>query len=67
MNKALLGIVAVLTGLFVIMALRAATVFDDVQLAPADRLAQVTLDEDSAVGRLAGATLDGATDEEAAK
>ena len=55
MKKLLLGLGAVILGLVVIMIVRANTVFEDVQLAPAEGLPQVVLDEDGAVERLAGA------------
>ena len=55
MKKILLGAAAAFLGVIVIMVLRANTVFEDVQLAPAEGLAQVTLDEDAVVDRMAGA------------
>ena len=55
MKKLLLGSGAVLLGLVAIMIVRANTAFDDVQLAPADGLPQVALDEDAVVERFAGA------------
>lgn len=55
MKKLLLGIAAVLVGLIVIAAFRASTTFEDVQLAPAENLAQVELNEEQVVDRMAGA------------
>ena len=55
MKKLLLGSGILLLGLVVIMVLRANTVFEDVQLAPADGLPQIALDEDAIVKRFAGA------------
>ena len=55
MKKLLLGIGAVLAVLAIIMIVRANTVFDDVQLASAQGIPQVALDESGAVERLAGA------------
>jgi carboxypeptidase PM20D1 len=55
MKKPMLGLGAVILALVVIMIVRANTVFEDVQLAPAEGLPQVVLDEDGAVERLAGA------------
>ena len=55
MKKLLLGLAAVLVCLVAVAAFRATTVFEDVQLPPAEDLAGLTLDEAAAVERLAGA------------
>ena len=55
MKKTILGIGAVLLALIVIAVFRAGTVFEDVQLPAAENLAQVDLDEDQVVERMAGA------------
>ncbi len=55
MKRVLLGFGAVILGLVVIMIVRASTVFEDVQLAPAEGLPQIALDEDAAVERFVGA------------
>ena len=55
MKKLVLGSGAVLVGLIVIMVFRASTVSEDVQLEPAETLAQVELNEDQVVERMAGA------------
>jgi carboxypeptidase PM20D1 len=55
MKKLLIGVGAVIVGLVVIMIVRANTVFEDVQLSPAGRLPQITLDESGAVERMGGA------------
>jgi carboxypeptidase PM20D1 len=55
MKKLLLGTGAVLAVLIIIMIVRANVVFEDVQLAPAEGLAKIALDESGAVERLAGA------------
>ena len=55
MKKSILGIGAVLIGLIAITVFRAITVFEDVQLAPAENLARVELDEQQVVERMAGA------------
>ena len=55
MKKTITGLGAVLLGLVVIMVFRAVTVFDDVQVPPAENLAQVELDEPQVVERMAGA------------
>jgi len=55
MKKLLLGFGAVILGLVVIMLVRVNTVFEDVQLAPAEGLPQIALDEDAIVQRFAGA------------
>ena len=58
MKKTLLGLGAVLIGLILITIFRANTVFEDVQLAPAENLAQVELAKEQVVERMAGATLE---------
>ena len=55
MKKLILGIGAVLIGLIAIAVFRASTVFEDVQLTPAGNLAQVELNEEQVVERMAGA------------
>ena len=55
MKKLLLGFIAVLAALVVIMVLRANTAFEDIQLAPAENLPEVSLDESGVAERLAGA------------
>lgn len=55
MKKLLLGLGVVILGLVVIMVVRANTVFEDVQLAPAEGLPQIALDEDAIVERFTGA------------
>ena len=55
MKKSILGIGAILVGLIAIAVFRASTVFEDVQLAPAENLAQVELNEGQVVERMAGA------------
>ena len=55
MKRLLLGIGAVLLALFIVMVVRANTVFEGVQLAPAEELPQIALDEDAVVERFAGA------------
>lgn len=55
MKKAIIGLGAVLLGLFAIAVFRANAVFEDVQLPPAENLAQVELDKDRVVDRMAGA------------
>ncbi len=55
MKKLFLGIVAAVLLIVVIMVVRASLVFDDVQLPPAEGLAQVELDEANVVERMAGA------------
>jgi carboxypeptidase PM20D1 len=55
MKKFLLGLVAILIGLIAITVYRANTVFEDVQVAPADNLPEFAIDEAAAVERLAGA------------
>lgn len=55
MKKLSLGLVVALVGLVAIMLVRAMTVYDDEQPAPAEELAPVALDEDAAVRRFAGA------------
>ncbi len=55
MKKLLLGIGAAIASLVLVMILRANTVFEDVQLAPAEDLPQISLDGDMAVERFAGA------------
>ncbi len=55
MKKSILGIGSVLIVLVVIAVFRASTVFEDVQLEPAQNLAQPELDEGKAVERMAGA------------
>ena len=55
MKKLILGIGAVFIGLIAIAIFRASTVFEDVQLAPADNLAQAELNEEQVVERMAGA------------
>ena len=55
MKKLLIGLGAVLVGLIVITVFRASTVFEDVQLAPLESLAQVELDEENVVERMSGA------------
>ncbi len=55
MKKLLLWCGAVILGLVIIMIVRASTVFEDVQLAPAEGLPQFVLDEDAAIERFAGA------------
>ena len=55
MKKLLLGIAAAIVALVAIMIVRANMVFEDVQLAPAEGLPQVTLDEGKVVERFAGA------------
>ncbi|MGI9258416.1 MAG: M20 family peptidase [Gammaproteobacteria bacterium] len=53
MKKSILGIGAVLVGLIAIAIFRASTVFEDVQLPPAKNLAQVELNEEQVVERMA--------------
>lgn len=55
MKKTLLRLAAVLIGVIIIAVFRASTVFEDVQLAPAENLAQVELDAEQIVERMAGA------------
>ena len=55
MNKLILGIAAALIVIIVIAVVRASLVFEDVQLPPAEDLAQVELDEAEVVERMAGA------------
>jgi len=55
MKKLLLGLGIVILGLVIIMIVRANTVFEDVQLEPADGLPQIALDEGAVVERFAGA------------
>ena len=55
MKKSILGIGAILLGLIVIAIFRALTVFEDVQLSPAENLAQVELNEQQVVQRMAAA------------
>ena len=55
MKKLLLGIVATILVIVVVMVVRANTAFEDVQLAPAEGLPQVELDEDAVVDRFTGA------------
>ena len=55
MKKLIVGTGVVLIGLIAIAAFRAGTVFEDVQLAPAENLAQVELNEKQVVDRMAGA------------
>ena len=55
MKKFFLGIAAVLVGIIAIVIFRANTVFEDVQLEPAKNLAQVELNEEQVVERMAGA------------
>ena len=55
MKKLFVGIAVVLLALIAIVVLRANTVFEDVQLEPAKNLAQVELDEEQVVERMAGA------------
>ncbi|MEL6870529.1 MAG: M20 family peptidase [Pseudomonadota bacterium] len=55
MKKIILGLGAILVVLAAITVIRANTVFEDVQLPPAQDLAQVDLDEAAAVARMAGA------------
>jgi carboxypeptidase PM20D1 len=55
MKKTILGIGAVIAGLIVIAVFRATTVFEDVQLEPAENLPQVELDEGAVIERMAGA------------
>jgi len=55
MKKLILGIIFILAGLVVTAVFRASTVFQDVQLAPAENLPQVELDEEGVVERMAGA------------
>ena len=54
MKKSILGIGAVLVGLIAIAVFRANTVFEDAQLEPATNLAQVELNEEQVVERMAG-------------
>ena len=55
MKKLLVIVVAALLGLILIMLVRASTVYKDVQIAPAENIPQLALDEDAAVERFAGA------------
>ena len=55
MKKLILGIAAALIVIIVIAVVRASLVFEDVQLPPAEDLAQVELDEAEVVERMAGA------------
>ncbi len=55
MKKSILVTAAFLLGLIAIAVFRAATVFDDVQLEPAQDLAQVELNQEQVVARMAGA------------
>lgn len=55
MKKMILVIGGVLLGLIAIAAFRAGTIFEDVQLAPAENLAEVELNEQQVVERMAGA------------
>lgn len=55
MKKILLAIGLILAGLVAIAVFRAATVFEDVQLAPAENLAEAALDEQQLVERMAKA------------
>ncbi len=55
MKKLILGISALLVGIALVTVIRANTVFEDVQLAPAESLAEVELDEQQVVDRMAGA------------
>jgi len=55
MKKLFVGIAVVLLALIAIVVFRANTVFEDVQLEPAKNLAQVELDEEQVVERMAGA------------
>lgn len=55
MKKLIIVIGAVLVALTAIAVFRAYTVFEDVQLAPAETLAQVELNEEQVVARMAGA------------
>ncbi len=55
MKKTIIGLGAVLIGLIAIVLFRASTVFEDVQIPPAENLARVELDEERVVERMAGA------------
>lgn len=55
MKKLLFGLAGVIVVLAIIMVVRANTIYEDVQLAPATDLPQVALDEDAAVERFTGA------------
>ena len=53
MKKLLLAFGLLIVGLVILMVVQANTAFDDVQLAPAEDLPQLALDEDAVVQRFA--------------
>lgn len=55
MKRLILVIAVALAGIIAIAAFRANTIFEDVQLVPAENLAQVELNEEQVVERMAGA------------